>query len=539
MTGSAHVPLLHIPEISAHADGAERPLLDRVQLSVPAGTVTAVVGPSGSGKTTLGLASLGTSPHGVRLTGRVLLSGTDLLRLAPKRRPAARAGRAAHLPQHPETVLDPVRRAGGALTELAALGHPERADRKPAARRALAAADLEWDTVRRRFPHQLSGGQQQRLALASALVTGARLLILDEPTSGLDPALARALGRTVRALADNGAGILLLSHDLPLVRATADRVVVLEHGQTVDEGPAREVLGTDSGQGSTGPHPTRPRPTRELLAAERRTSTHKTATRDTAPPSPRTTTPTPPPAPSWPSPESHGTLTATEIVVRRRSGDPLAGPVSMTFPPGSRTALLGPSGSGKTTFARVLAGLTTPSRGEVHLDGRPLPRRIDRRTAAQRRVVQYVHQTSAGSFEEHRPVLPQLADTARLLRGLEREEATAEAREIANALGLDNALLDRVPNHVSGGQLQRCALVRALTARPALLVCDEVTSALDTVSRERLLDALPHLLAPAATALLFISHDLPAVRALAEEAALFEGGHCVRRGPVNELLPTT
>ncbi|MBP2059761.1 ABC transporter ATP-binding protein [Streptomyces iranensis] len=555
VTGTAHVPLLHVPEVSAHADGAQRPLLDRVGLTVPAGAVTAVVGPSGSGKTTLGLAALGASRNGVRLTGRVLLTGTDLLLLTPARRPAARTGRAAHLPQHPETVLDPVRRAGGALTELAALGHPERAARKPAARRALALAGLEWEAVRRRFPHQLSGGQQQRLALASALVTGARLLVLDEPTSGLDPALAHALGRTVRALADDGAGVLLLSHDLALVRETGDRVIVLEHGRVVDDGPVADVLGghrragapvPSDGPAATGLPAVRHRATRELLTAEGgggagRESSWTTADPTTPDPAASGPTTTGPPrdgsAPEDPASADRAGVAAMEIVVRRRSGDPLAGPVSMAFPPGHKIALLGPSGSGKTTFGRTLAGLTTPTRGEVRLDGRPLPRRIDRRTPPQRRAIQYVRQNSAGSFEEHRPVLGQLADTARLLRGLRAEEATAEAIEAAGALGLDQALLHRTPDRLSGGQLQRCALVRALTARPSLLVCDEVTSALDTVSRQRVLDALPRLLAPAATALLFISHDLPAVRALTEEAALFDGGRCVRRGPVGDVLP--
>ncbi|WP_333742909.1 ABC transporter ATP-binding protein [Streptomyces ardesiacus] len=512
MIPSPREPLLDLVEISAHADGADRPLLDGVALTVPAGTVTAVVGPSGSGKTTLGLAALGAARGGVRLTGRALLAGTDLLALAPHRRPAARAGRAAHLPQHPETVLDPVRRTGPALSELAALGHVGRAERRIAAQGALATAGLEWQTVRRRFPHQLSGGQQQRLALASALVTGARLLVLDEPTSGLDPALATALGRTMRALADHGAGVLLLSHDLSLVRATADRVLVLEHGRRVDDGPVPDILGADA-------PPTRHRATRDLLAAERSTGAGARPDTDTA------------------TPETGRGVTAEGIAVRRRSGDLLAGPVSMAFPPGSRTALLGPSGSGKTTFARALAGLTTPSSGQVHHGADALPRRIDRRTAEQRRAVQYVHQSSADSFEGHRPVLPQLADTARLLRGREQQAATAEALGTAAALGLDEELLHRTPARLSGGQLQRCALVRALLARPALLVCDEVTSALDTVSRKRVLDALPGLLAPARTALLFISHDLPAVRALTDDAVLFHDGRCTRRGTVDAVLP--
>ncbi|MEU6678929.1 ATP-binding cassette domain-containing protein [Streptomyces sp. NPDC046925] len=516
--GSDGLPLLEIPELSAYADGGAHPLLEHVELAVQAGAVVAVVGPSGSGKTTLGLAALGASRSGVRLAGRVLLDGTDLMTLTPVRRPAARAGCAAHLPQHPESVLDPVRRAGGALTELAALGHPGRTARKTAARRALNSAGLEWESVCRRFPHQLSGGQQQRLALASALVTGARLLVLDEPTSGLGPALAHALGTTIRRLADEGVGVLLLSHDLPMVRRTAERVIVLEHGRAVDQGPTADVLGA-----VPGPLPfaaERHRATRELLAAERPTGP-KGAPGTAAAPDRQ---------------DSEGVV-AREIVVRRGSADLLAGPVSMAFPPGSRIALLGPSGSGKTTFARVLAGLTTPTRGETTINGRPLPARIDRRTAAQRRIVQYVHQNSAGSFEEHRPLIEQLAATARLLRGLRHDEATAEATATAESLGLDAALLLRTPSRLSGGQLQRCALVRALTARPVLLICDEVTSALDTVSRRRVLDALPALLAPADTALLFISHDVPAVRALTADAVLFDAGRCVRRGSLEDWTP--
>ncbi|MER5437740.1 ATP-binding cassette domain-containing protein [Streptomyces sp. NPDC002790] len=507
---SETAPLLVIEKLSAHAEGATRPLLDQVGLTVRPGTVLAVVGPSGSGKTTLGLAALGAARDSVKLSGHVLLEGADLLSLTPAARRSARAGRAAHLPQHPESVLDPVRRVEGVLTELAALGHAGRTARKAAASQALAAAGLDRALVHRRFPHQLSGGQQQRLALASALVTGARLLVLDEPTSGLDPALARALGRTVRALAEGGTGVLLLSHDLPTVRDTADRVLVLEDGRAVEDGPVEEVLGTG--------RPLRHAATRTLLAAEHRTAAASQV--QTAANGPRLT----------------GGVEARDIAVRRRSADPLAGPVSLTFAPGSRTALLGPSGSGKTTFARALAGLIAPTTGEVRSEGERLPARIDRRTTAQRRAVQYVHQNSADSFERHRPVLPQLADTARLLRGLNHKDAATEATDIATALGLAEQELHRTPGRLSGGQLQRCALVRALTAHPALLVCDEVTSALDTASRERVLDALPTLLAPAATALLFISHDVTAMRALAQDAVAFRAGRCVRYGPVDEVL---
>ncbi|WP_367123857.1 ABC transporter ATP-binding protein [Streptomyces phytohabitans] len=537
--GADAVPLLEVDGLSAHAASAARPLLDGVGLTVRPYGVVAVVGPSGSGKTTLGLAALGASRAGVRLAGRVRLHGADLLALAPPARRAARAGRAAHLPQHPESVLDPVRRVDGVLAELAGLAGEAgatgaagrgRAARRAAAAAALTAAGLDPAAVRRRFPHQLSGGQQQRVALASALVTGARLLVLDEPTSGLDPDLARALGRTLRALADDGAGVLLLSHDLPTVRAVADRVVVLADGRAVDAGGTAEVLGAGTAGGA--PAAVRHRTTRELLAAERRTAAGGAARTAAGP-----VAGAPRPVGGTAGGVAAEGVTAVGVAVRRRSAVPLAGPVTLAFPPGSRTALLGPSGAGKTTFARVLAGLTAPTSGEVRENGVPLPARVHRRRATQRRAVQYVHQNSADSFETHRPLLPQLADTARLLRGLTPDAATAEALAAAEALGLDAAQLARTPDRLSGGQLQRCALVRALTARPALLVCDEVTSALDTAARERVLGALPGLLAPAATALLLVSHDVPAVRAVAQEAVVFADGRCVRRGPVAEVLP--
>jgi peptide/nickel transport system ATP-binding protein len=508
---TSHAPLLEVRRLSAHAEAAADPLLHDVSLTVPAGRVAAVVGPSGSGKTTLGLAALAASRPGVRLQGEVLLGGRELLALDEPRRRALRSGAAGHLAQHPETVLDPLHRVGRALRELAALRQEPPGRRSEAVRYALEAAGLPQPEMARRLPHQLSGGEQQRVALASALVTGARLLVLDEPTSGLDPVATSALTQRLRALAADGAGVLLLSHDLALVRELAVHVTVLERGRAVEQGPVDRVLGA----GADSAHPL----TRGLLASERRTASGDG------------------PAEVTDGPGGAEGVVAAEVAVRPRRGRPLLrGPVTMSFPPGSTTALIGPSGSGKTTFGRLLAGLTEATSGELRHGGSPLPGRVEARSPVQRRAVQYVHQGSSESFEAGRPLLGQLAAAGRLLRGMTAAAAEAEARATANLLDLDEALLDRASGQLSGGQLQRCALVRALLARPALLVCDEVTSALDVISRERVLGALPGLLAPARTALLFISHDLHAVRELTHRAAVFEGGRCVRQGTVADLL---
>ncbi|MFC5752367.1 ABC transporter ATP-binding protein [Actinomadura rugatobispora] len=494
MTGT---PLLRIERLSARVHGTDLRLLQDIDLTVSAGSVVAVVGPSGSGKTTLGLAALAAARAGIRLDGQVLLEGTDLLPLPEPRRRALRAGTAGHLPQHPEIVLDPIRRIGSTLGELAALQHRARPARAAAVDAALASAGLPEPALARRLPHQLSGGQQQRAALASALVTGARLLVLDEPTSGLDPITATALGHRLRALVAGGTGILLLSHDLPFTRMLAAQVAVLEQGRIVRQGPAAQVLG--------GP---------------RATAAHGM-----------------PNAGAEPAAARGDGVQAIAVAVRRRTGtSPLPGPVTMSFPPGSRTALIGPSGAGKTTFGRLLAGLVPSGSGRLAHNGVRLPARIQRRNPAQRRTVQYVHQNSADSFEGHRPLLGQIAAAGRLLRGMSAQDAEAEAHVIATRLGLDDDQLARTPGRLSGGQLQRCALVRALMARPALLVCDEATSALDALARERVLGALPDLLAPSATALLFITHDLAAVREIAHTVAVFDAGRCVQHAPTAEFF---
>ncbi|RMB81145.1 ABC transporter ATP-binding protein [Streptomyces shenzhenensis] len=450
-------------------------LLDRIDLDLRPGRCLALLGPSGSGKTTLGLAVLALAQPGVTLTGTVRLNGTDLLALPPRDLRTARAGTVAHLPQDPASVLDPTRRVGAVLRELAALNHrrgtpPGRTRRHAVAndvRQALRAAGLPEDgPLTRRHPHRLSGGQQQRMALATALVTRPRLLVLDEPTSGLDKETTVLLARRLRDLVRGGTALLLITHDPHLAAALADETVVLERGRVV----RREATGQLPAPDAPEAVPlSRPLPRSE--AAPGAVRTHALTVAGDDPSRPR--------------------LAATRL----------------TFPPGSRTLVTGLSGAGKTTLARALAGLTPATGGTVEYDGAPLPSAVERRDHDALRAVQYVHQDPRASFDEYRPVIGQLTRTAMLLRGLPADRAHDEVVTLAGRLGLFAADLTRRPTALSGGQLQRAALIRALTARPALLVCDEVTSALDAAAARATVRLLVEESEEHGTAVLFVTHD--------------------------------
>ncbi len=446
-----------------------RVLVDGVSLRVRAGRVTALVGPSGSGKTTTALALLGAYPEGARVSGTVSLAG-------------AGGAPVGHVPQHPGTVFNPARRAGVLLRDLARVhgGGPE------AVRRALHDTELsEVDGLLRRYPHQLSGGQQQRLVLAQALLTGARVIVADEPTTGQDPATAQRLAALFRRLAARGTGLLLLSHDLALVRESADEVVLLADGRAVRTGPPDEVLRA---------------PARPAVPPVR-----------------------PAPAPTT-APAAPVRLDVTGLTARHPGGAVVLREVGLSLRAGECLALTGRTGSGKTTLGRCLAGLHPRHEGTVLLDGEPLPRSVRQRGRRRLAAVQYVFQDARSAFADHRPVLDQVARAAVRLRGRTPSAAGAESEALLATLGLDPAKAARPPGGLSGGELQRAALARALIVGPTFLVCDEITAGLDADTRASILAHLADRRDRAGLALLFVSHDPAAVDALADRVATLADG---------------
>ncbi|SEB73858.1 peptide/nickel transport system ATP-binding protein [Streptomyces sp. 2131.1] len=451
-----------------------RLVLDGVGLSLRPGRITALTGGSGSGKTTVGLALLGEYPDGSRVTGTVRVP----------------QGLIGYVPQHPAAVLNPARRIGALLRDIARgrVRHLPRSRRRAAAReRVLDALDrvrLPADgRLLRRFPHQLSGGQQQRVALAQVLLLGARVVVADEPTTGQDPLTKRGVVDLLADVARQGIAVLLLSHDTGVVRALADEVVVLRDGRVRDAGPAaasgRAPLG-GAGRGDA--------------------------------------------------------VLDVRSLVARHGRTPVLDRVSLTVGAGECLAVAGRSGSGKTTLARCLSGLHPRHAGEVRLVGQPLPPGLRDRSRSQVAGVQHVFQDAKAAFDEYRPVADQVARTAVRLRGAAPAVARREALALLSALGLPAEKAARLPAHLSGGELQRAALARAALARPRVLVCDEITSGLDPVARDAVLGLLGGLLRSGRVeALVLITHDL-GTAALADRIAVMEDGRVVESGAAGRVL---
>ena len=497
-------PILAVSNLSV-AFGARR-VVDGVSFALHAGETLALVGESGSGKSLTALSILQLLPPGAACGGSIVLDGKPMLGADPATLRAARGGTAGIVFQEPMTSLNPLHRIGRQVGEALAL-HGARPAR--GAIEALLAGVGFPDAARRldAFPHQLSGGQRQRVMIAMALANNPRLLVADEPTTALDVTIqAGILDLLARERRARGLALLLISHDLNVVRRVADRVCVMKDGAVVEAGPAGEVFARPQ-------HPY----TRMLLAAE---------------PSGRPRL-IPPGAPDAARAEGLGvTFGARRGLLRRASGGGVRAVdgVSLHIRQGETLGLVGESGSGKSTVGLALLRMQ-PAEGRIVVLGRDITALSRAALRPLRRAMQVVFQDPYGSLSPRMSMGETVAEGLLVHEPrLTRQERDARVAAALAEVGLPADAAGRYPHEFSGGQRQRVAIARAMILQPRLVVLDEPTSALDRSVQAGIVDLLRGLQDRHGLAYLFISHDLAVVRALAHRVVVLRAGRVVEEG---------
>lgn len=506
-------PLLSIRDLRVDfaVEGRSVAAVQGVSLSVLPGRTTALVGESGSGKSVTALSVLRLLPPSARVGGEIRFEGRDLAGLDEASLREVRGGRVGMIFQEPMTSLNPLHAIGRQIGEAVGLHRPG-ADARA---RTLELLDLVGipDPASRleAFPHQLSGGQRQRVMIAMALANDPALLIADEPTTALDVTIQSQVLELLRDLQRRlGMAILLISHDLGVVRHMADEVHVMREGRIVEHGPREEIFAAPS-------HPY----TRALLASA-------------------------PAGRPDPLDEAAGNLVeARGVRVWFPQGKSLFGrpksfikavtDADLTIRRGESLGVVGESGSGKTTLGLALLRLL-PSGGEVVFDGQDLSAMRERQVRDLRRNFQIVFQDPYGSLSPRMTVGQIVAeglDAHRLASGPERERRIAE---ILEAVDLDPSAMHRYPHEFSGGQRQRISIARALILRPEFVVLDEPTSALDRTVQFQIVELLRDLRARFGLTYMFITHDLALVRALCHRVVIMKDGIIVEQGETGAIF---
>ncbi|VEG51844.1 ABC transporter [Mycolicibacterium aurum] len=497
------------------ADGDPVSVVSDVDFTVRRGRILAIVGESGSGKSVTARTLVGLAGDGSRVEAATFeVGGVDTRNFGEKDWRRVRGSQIGFVLQDALTSLDPLRTVQAEVSE--ALRLPRR-QRVAAVEELLDSVGIPDPAYRRRnYPHQLSGGLRQRALIASALAGRPNVLIADEPTTALDVTVQARILALLRALADDGRGVLLISHDLAVVSKVADDVVVMHNGRIVEHGPVADVI-----------HDPKHDYTRKLVAAVPGRDTRGRLLSD--------------PEKAAPQPDSVGPEVVADIAgvgkfyrQGRRHEFTAAEHVTFAIRRSEIVGLVGESGSGKSTVARIVTGLLAPDAGHVEIGGR---RWTGRRGHEPPRLgaVQLVAQDSVGSFDPRYTVREIIAETVALGRQ-GKTERDARIRELLDLVHLPAAVIDRHPRSLSGGQRQRVSIARALGSDPELLVCDEAVSALDVSIQAQILDLLLEIRAIRKTALLFISHDIGVVHHIADRVLVMHRGRVVEEGTADEVF---
>ena len=479
-------------------------LVDDVSFDLEKGKVLGLIGESGAGKSTIGLSMLVYARNGCAITGgEIFVDGRDLMKVSDAAIRAFRGINITYVAQSAAAGFNPAHRLNEQIIEASVRhGIHNRRDALKYAQELFTQLGLpDPANFGSRFPHQVSGGQLQRAMTAMALCSKPDLIVFDEPTTALDVTTQiDVLAAIKRAIRFANTTALYITHDLAVVAQVADEIMVLRYGKMIEYGSTGKIL-----------HAPQEEYTSRLVSVRKIQSDEKTATENSV-------------------------LEMCNVTAAYRGGVKVLLNVSMSVSAGQTLAVVGESGSGKSTAARVMTGLLPPLSGEILFNQASLPPATEQRSREQLRDMQMISQIPDVALNPRQRIGNIIGRPLKFYFEMKQSERRTRVIELLQAVELDESYLQRLPGQLSGGQKQRVCIARALAAKPSVIICDEVTSALDPLVADDILKLLLKLQRETKVAYIFITHDIATVRAIADSIVVMYQGRVVETGGKDEVL---